>query len=277
VLGPHRLLCGNALVATCYAALMAGETARQVITDPPYNVRIDGHVCGKGAIRHGEFAMASGEMTPDEFTAFLFQNFGAVRTVCVDGAIVMVFMDWRHAQEILAAGLRVFDAFKNLCVWVKDNGGMGSFYRSQHELCFVFKVGTAPHVNTFGLGGTGRYRTNVWSYAGINTLRAGRMEELALHPTVKPVAMIADAIRDCSHRNDIILDPFGGSGTLLLAAHRTGRRARVMELDPLYVDTALLRFERATGTVAIHEATGLTFRALAERRAAGNAPAGESA
>ena len=167
-----------------------------VFTDPPYNVPIDGHAGGLGKIKHREFAVASGEMSVDEFKGFLQSAFERLVEHSVDGSIHYICMDWRHIPEILAAGEAVFDELKNLIVWAKDNGGMGTFYRSRNELIFAFKHGTAPHINTFELGQNGRYRTNVWQYRGVNAMRAGRMEELALHPTVKPVQMITDAIRD---------------------------------------------------------------------------------
>jgi DNA modification methylase len=173
-------------------------------------------------------------------------------------------MDWRHMGELLAAGKAVFSELKNLCIWNKTNGGMGSFYRSKHELVFVFKVGNGPHTNTFGLGETGRWRTNVWDYAGVNALRAERAEELAMHPTVKPTALVADAIKDCSRRGEVVLDPFGGSGTTLIAAENTGRRARLVEFDPAYCDQILRRFERVTGKQALLAATGQTFEEVAE-------------
>ena len=179
---------------------MGGERARMVFTDPPYNVPIDGHVGGLGKTKHREFAMASGEMSPAEFTAFLGTTFRNLADHSLDGAIHFICMDWRHMQEVMAAGQGAYSELKNLVVWAKDNGGMGSFYRSRHELIFAFKVGTAPHVNAFELGQHGRYRTNVWEYRGVNTMRAGRIEELALLPTVKPVQMIADAIKDVSGR-----------------------------------------------------------------------------
>ena len=194
---------------------MDGEQAQMVFTDPPYNVPIDGHVGGSGAIKHREFAMASGEMTEPEFT---HSSGRASRTWLghsVDGSIHFICMDWRHMDEMLAAGDGVYSELKNLIVWAKDNGGMGTFYRSRHELIFAFKNGTAPHINTFELGQHGRYRTNVWQYRGVNTLKAGRMDELSLHPTVKPVQMIADAIKDVSGRGGIVLDLFGGSGSTL--------------------------------------------------------------
>ena len=220
---------------------------------------IDGHVTGLGRIKHREFALASGEMDETAFTAFLRDSLEAAASQLMDGAIAYVCMDWRHMREVLAAGHAVFSDLKNMCVWNKTNGGMGSFYRSKHELVFVFKKGTAPHINTFGLGDTGRYRTNVWDYPGISSLGAARDEELAMHPTVKPVALIADAIKDCSRRGDIILDVFGGSGSTLIAADQCGRHARLIEIDPLYCDTIIRRFERLAGDQARLAETGKVF------------------
>jgi DNA modification methylase len=260
------LICGDARKAADYATLLDGASVDLIFTDPPYNVPIDGHVCGLGRIRHANFAMGVGEMSDDAFTAFLAETLGQMAAVCRDGAIAFVCMDWRHMGELLAAGKSAFTEFKNLCVWNKTNGGMGSFYRSKHELVFVFKLGTAPHINTFGLGDTGRYRTNVWNYPGISSLSAKRSEELAMHPTVKPVALVADAIRDCSKRGDIVLDAFGGSGTTLIAAEKTGRRARLIEYDPHYCDTILRRFEAVTGKQAVLLESGETFEDVAERR-----------
>ena len=242
-LGPHRLICGSSLDERTVVALMAGEKARMVFTDPPYNVPIDGHVGGSGKVRHREFAMASGEMTKAEFIAFLKTAFENLAASSLDGSIHFICMDWRHMDEVQKASEGVYAELKNLIVWVKDNGGMGTFYRSRHELIFAFKYGTAPHINTFELGQHGRYRTNVWQYRGVNTLKAGRMDELQLHPTVKPVQMIADAIKDCSGRGDIVLDLFGGSGSTLIAAHKTGRRAYLSELDPVYCDRIIRRWE----------------------------------
>ena len=199
---------------------MGAEQADLVFTDPPYNVKIDGNVCGLGSVKHREFAFASGEMNSAQFTAFLTDTLGNVAGAMRDGAIAFVCMDWRHMGELVAAGDAAFTELKNLVVWNKTNGGMGAFYRSKHELIFVFKQGTAEHTNSFGLGETGRYRTNVWDYAGISSIQAGRSDELAMHPTVKPVAMIADAIRDCSKRGQIVLDAFGGSGSTSLLPRR---------------------------------------------------------
>lgn len=261
VLGRHRLLCGDAKDAAAVANLMAGGQADMIFTDPPYNVPIDGHVSGLGQVRHREFAEGSGEMTAEEFTAFLRETLGPAAAACRDGAIAYICMDWRHLQEVLAAGYAVFTELKNLCVWNKTNGGMGTFYRSQHELVLVWKIGDAPHTNTFGLGDKGRYRTNVWTYAGANAFRTERMEELKAHPTVKPVALVADAIRDVSHRGQVVLDVFGGSGTTLIAAEKTGRIARLIEIDPIYCDVIVRRWEKLTGKCAMRECDGKTFEA----------------
>ncbi|MEM5494463.1 DNA methyltransferase [Hoeflea sp. AS16] len=271
LLGPHRLLCGDARSKLDVARLCNGKPSTLLFTDPPYNVPIDGHVTGLGRVRHREFALASGEMDEAAFTTFLTDSLQAAASQLTDGAIAYVCMDWRHMREVLAAGHAVFSELKNLCVWNKTNGGMGSFYRSKHELVFVFKKGTAPHINTFGLGEEGRYRTNVWDYPGISSLGASRDEELAMHPTVKPVALIGDAIKDCSRRGDIILDVFGGSGSTLIAADQCGRVAHLMEIDPLYCDTIIRRFERLTGEPARMAETGRTFAdVMADRDGSGD-------
>jgi DNA methylase len=210
--------------------------------------------------------MAAGEMSSQAFTVFLKQSLGNAAIAAQDGVIAFVCMDWRHMEELLAAGRQVFSELKNLCVWNKTNGGMGTFYRSKHELVFVFKVGTAPHTNTFGLGDTGRYRTNVWDYAGVNTFGVERADELAMHPTVKPVALVADAIKDCCRRGEIVLDPFGGSGSTLIAAEKTGRCARLIELDPAYCDQIIRRYEHVTAKSAILTTSGMRFEDVAEER-----------
>lgn len=266
LLGRHRLLCGDARRAEDLALLMQGERADMVFTDPPYNVKIDGNVCGLGSVRHREFAMATGEMSEGQFATFLTETLGNMAEVMRDGAIAFVCMDWRHMGELLIAGRSAFTELKNLVVWNKTNGGMGAFYRSKHELIFVFKQGAAEHTNSFGLGETGRYRTNVWDYAGISSIGASRSEELAMHPTVKPVALIADAIRDCSRRGEIILDAFGGSGSTLIAADKTGRSARLIEYDPLYCDTIVRRWEAITGKRASLASSGMPFEDIADAR-----------
>jgi hypothetical protein len=193
-LGPHRLLCGDARDGASFTTLLADQQAQMIFTDPPYNVRIAGHVSGLGAIKHREFVMASGEMSEVEFTEFLKTVFTNLAAASVEGAIHFVCMDWRHLREVLAAGHSAYSELKNVCCWVKDNGGMSAFYRSRHELVLVFKHGTGSHINNFGLGSSGRYRTNVWEYAGVNSFKRGRSEELAMHPTVKPVALVADLL-----------------------------------------------------------------------------------
>jgi len=269
LLGQHRLLCGDARNPGDYERVLDGRRADLIFTDPPYNVPIDGHVCGSGRIRHREFAMGVGEMSEAVFTAFLQETLGYAARASRDGAIAFVCMDWRHLPELFAAGRAAFSELKNLCVWNKTNGGMGTFYRSKHELVCVFKVGEAPHVNTFGLGDTGRYRTNVWDYPGISSLGSGRSEALEMHPTVKPTALVADAIRDCSRRGDLVLDPFAGSGTTLIAAETCGRLARVIEYDPLYCDVIIRRYERLTGKVGHLVDGGASFEAVAEVRREG--------
>lgn len=261
-LGPHRLLCGDATEPEAYKALLRDERADMVFTDPPYNVPVDGHICGLGTVQHREFAMASGEMSSAEFVAFLERVMRNMAFFSTDGSVHFVCMDWRHIFELLSAGRAVYDELKNLCVWNKTNGGMGSLYRSKHELIGVFKSGQGPHVNNVKLGSHGRYRTNVWDYRGINAFGRARESELAMHPTVKPIALIRDAILDCSRRGDMILDPFAGSGTTILAAERVGRRCYAMELDPHYVDVALTRYLEAIGQDPIHEQSGLSFSFL---------------
>lgn len=265
-LGRHRLLCGDTRSADDMATLMGDERADLVFTDPPYNVAIDGNVCGLGSVKHREFAFASGEMSKGQFLAFLTETLTNIGSVMRDGAIAFVCMDWRHMSELIAAGEIAFTELKNLVVWNKTNGGMGAFYRSKHELIFVFKAGTAQHTNSFGLGDTGRYRTNVWDYAGISSIGSGRAEELAMHPTVKPVALIADALRDCSRRGEIVFDGFGGSGSTLIAAEKTGRSARLIEYDPLYCDTIVRRWEVFTGKKASMTGCNRTFEDVTEAR-----------
>jgi DNA modification methylase len=263
-LGRHRLMVGDARNDADYARLMQGEVAEMGIHDPPYNVRIQNNVGGRGRIKRREFVCASGEMTTGQFETFLEDTLRRCAQHSIDGAIHYVFMDWRHVGELLAAGAKAFDELKNMCVWVKNNAGQGSFYRSEHELIFVFKHGDAPHLNNFGLGAGGRNRSNVWRYAGVNTFRVGRMDELKMHPTVKPVAMIADAMRDCSRRGSIVLDAFAGSGTTIIAAEQTGRRAFCMEIDPHYADVAIRRWQKLTKRDAVLVGAGQTFDELAD-------------
>jgi len=264
LLGNHRLICGDARDGSVYDRLMDGAHAQMIFTDPPYNVPVNGHICGLGKIRHDEFAMASGEMSQAEFTTFLREVMTQLADASADGSIHFLCMDWRHMKEMLDASEGIYTELKNLIVWNKDNGGMGSFYRSKHELIFAFKKGSAAHINNFELGQHGRYRTNVWDYAGINSMHADRNKELAMHPTVKPVAMVADAIRDCSKRGGIVLDAFSGSGTTIIAAERTGCRAHAIELDPRYVDVAIRRWEKEAGKSAMLEGSQMSFAEMEE-------------
>jgi DNA modification methylase len=257
-LGSHRLLCGDARDAANLDRLLGDEQAAMAFLDPPYNVRVRG-VVGRGRIKHDEFAMASGEMSRPEYVEFLIEALGNAATHSRAGAVHYVCTDWRHLSELLEAGQQTYGEMLNLAVWVKSNAGQGSFYRSQHELIGVFRVGEASHLNNVALGRHGRSRSNVWHYAGVNSFRAGRMDELRAHPTVKPVALVADAIKDCTRRRDIVLDTFCGSGTTLMAAERVGRRAYAIELEPRYVDVAIRRWQAFTRRDAIHIETGSTF------------------
>jgi DNA modification methylase len=260
-LGKHRVLCGDSLISENCERLMDGAKADLVITDPPYNVVIDGHASGLGKVRHREFAMASGEMSSEEFVEFLRKAMLLSKQVSQPGSLAYYFMDWRHMRQILAAGMEVYGEMMNLCVWAKNNAGMGSFYRSAHELIFLFKNGGASHRNNIQLGKFGRYRTNVWNYPSANTFsRTGPEGDLlALHPTPKPVALIADAIKDSTARGALVLDPFLGLGTAVIAAERTGRVCYGLELDPLYVDALIRRWQRRTKRDAIHAGSGESF------------------
>jgi DNA modification methylase len=269
-LANHKIYCGDALQPGSYVTLMAENKASVVFSDPPYNVPIDGHVSGKGKIHHREFPMATGEMSVSDFTTFLTSAATSICRHALPGALLYLCMDWRHMGEILAAGASAGLALLNVCVWVKPNGGMGSLYRSRHEFIFVFKNGSEPHQNNVQLGRFGRNRTNVWNYTGANSFaRRGTKRSTELHPTVKPVLMVSDAILDCTRKNDIVLDPFLGSGTTLLAAERTGRRCYGMELDPLYVDAAIERWQRMTGRKAVNS-FGEAFDFVKAKRRSGS-------
>jgi DNA modification methylase len=261
-LGDHRLHCGDATSEAAFDILMREQLAHVVFIDPPYNVRVDGHVSGKGKIRHREFAQASGELSREEFIRFLSDSCAVLAKHSKNGAIHFVCMDWRHADELIAAGRDVYTELKNIAVWVKSNPGMGSLYRSQHELVFVFKSGTGRHTNNIELGKHGRNRANVWQYDSASTQGRKGNNLLELHPTAKPVQLVMDALLDCSQRGEIVLDSFLGSGTTLLAAERTGRICRGIELDPLYVDTAIRRWQNLTGRDAVRTSDGKLFREI---------------
>jgi DNA modification methylase len=270
----HRVLCGDALVREDYARLLGGERAQYAFTDPSYNVPKAGHVTGGVGVR--EFATAHGEMNQPEFTGFLQSAFRCMAEFTAPGAILAVCQDWRHLREILDAGYAVFDRLVNLAVWAKSSPGMGSLYRSQHELVLIWHRDKAPAVNNVEVGKRGRSRSNLWSYPGAAGFGRDRDADLAPHSIPKPVAMVADAIKDCSDLNGIVLDPFGGSGTTMIAAAKTKRRGYLIEIDPLYVDTIVRRWEDFSGKKARHAETGLTFDETAISRAAEVAISGKA-
>ena len=265
-IGEHFLLCGDALKPASYKRLLRGKRAQMVFTDPPYNVRIAGNVSGLGKVKHREFAMASGEMSQREFTGFLKRALSNLADFSVDGSIHFICMDWRHVRELADAADGVYDEFKNLCVWSKNNAGMGSLYRSAHELVFVYKHGRAKHINNVELGRFGRNRTNIWPYPSMSSFGKDRDTALAGHPTTKPLALVSDAILDCSKRGGIVLDAFVGSGTTLLAAEKTGRRGYGIELDPHYADVVIQRFGDLHGLTATHLDSKLSFDRLKSER-----------
>jgi DNA modification methylase len=267
--GKHRLACGDARLPATYERLLEGQKASYLFTDPPYNEAIR-NVSGLGKTRHREFVMASGEMKSDQFAAFLEDSFRQMAAHTSDGSLHHICMDWRHVWEMMIAGNAIYSELKNVCVWCKTNAGMGSLYRSQHELIFVWQKGPGSHVNNIELGRHGRSRTNVWTYAGANAFKKGREDELRWHPTVKPVALVADAMKDCSLYGALVLDPFGGSGTTLIAGEKTGRKARVIEIDPLYVDVAIRRWQAYTGKFAVHAESGRTFEEVEDDQITAN-------
>lgn len=273
--GQHAVICADSREPLTYEAIMAGELARMVFGDTPYNIKIANNVSGLGKVKHGEFAAASGEMSRPEFVEFQRVIFQLCASVTVDGGLHYYFIDWRHVRDQIEAGEAVFGALKQLIVWAKPNSGMGTFYRSRHELLTVWKVGDAPNLNNFELGGTGRHRSNVWDYPGYSSFGAGREEALSWHPTTKPVAMIMDAILDVTLQGEIVLDPFGGSGTTMIACQRTHRVARLIEIDPKYVDVTLRRFMAETGEEPVLASLGQPFSRVREQRVGAVASADE--
>lgn len=270
-LGNHKLICGDARKPQILSSIVE-RPARLAFMDPPFNVAVEGHICGLGKIHHREFAMATGEMSSAQYRHFLGACFQNAVAVSMEGAIHFTCIDWRHLEDLAAAGRDIYSKHLNTCVWVKDNGGMGSFYRSRHEFIIVFKVGKAPHLNTIELGKNGRYRTNVWEYPGVNTFRKGRLDDLTMHPTVKPTALVMDAIKDCSRRGEIVIDLFGGAGTTLIAAEKCGRCARIVEVDPLYVDVIARRWQTLTGELAKLSSSNEHFNDIDEQRFATGQP-----
>jgi len=277
VLKGHRLLCGDARSEADFRRLMSGTPADAVFTDPPYNVRVAGHVQGRGKIKHKEFAFASGEMSECEFRSFLSTCLSSAARASRDGAVHYICMDWRHIDALIEQGRKIYSVFLNLVVWNKTNAGQGSFYRSQHELIGVFRAGSGRHQNNVELGKHGRSRSNVWTYAGISSFGAGRDEAMAMHPTVKPVALVADALRDCTTKGNLVLDPFLGSGTTLIAAEKIGRRCYGLEYEPAFVDLTIRRWQAYTHCDAILEGDGRTFEEIEAERLSGAAAGDASA
>ncbi len=266
LLDEHRVVCGDARDSTSYDALLQGRLAQLTITDVPYGIPIAGNVSGLGKIKHDDFVMGAGEMSEAELEAFFYDAATCAVRCAKDGSLGYWFIDWRNLHVLECVLRQLYTRHMNTCVWAKSNGGMGSLYRSRHELVLVFKKGTAPHVNNIQLGKYGRNRTNVWEYDGCSTGTKDRRADLALHPTVKPAEMIADAIKDASTRGGLILDPFLGSGTTIIACEMTGRICAGLELDPKYVDVIVRRWEAYTGGNTIHAETGLTFAEMRELR-----------
>ena len=264
--GRLSMVCGNSRSAATYQMLLGDELADLVVTDSPYNCSITKFAGGNGKAERREFHEASGEMTNQEFRQFLHDQMSLCSDSSRNGSLHFGFMDWRNVHHVIGVGNEVFDEFVNLGVWRKTTGGMGGLYRSAHELCPIFRKGDAPHINNVQLGRFGRNRSNVWTHQGANTFRKGRDADLAAHPTVKPVELIMDIIKDASNLNDLVLDPFLGSGTTLLAAHRCGRRGAGIEIDPLYVDVSIRRIHQATGLTFTLRDTGETFDEVAARR-----------
>jgi DNA modification methylase len=265
ICGCHRIGCGDARDQAFVEKVKGGLRARMCFVDPPYNVPIAGFVSGKGRAQHREFVQGAGELNTQQFTTFLAESLAVLQRSVTDPALIYACMDWRHVFELLAAGRQCNLDLFNLCVWAKTNAGMGSLYRSQHELICVFKAGASNHINNVELGRHGRNRSNLWTYRGLNSFGADRDELLASHPTVKPVLMIADAIRDVTRRGDPVLDTFMGSGSTVIAAEETGRVGIGVDLDPLYVDVAVRRWQAQKRRDAVHTETGETFDDRAKR------------
>jgi DNA modification methylase len=268
LLAKHRLMCGDARETANFDRLMNGVAAAAVFCDPPYNVRISA-IGGRGRVRHSEFAFGSGEMRPAQYRRFLCETLGNGARASAHGAVHYVCIDWRHIADLIDVGRELYYDMLNLVVWNKTNAGQGSFYRSQHELIGVFRVGAGPHRNNVELGRFGRNRSNVWTYPGGNTFGRGRMEALATHPTIKPVALVADALLDCTAKGEAVLDQFVGSGTTILAAEKVGRVAYAMEYEPKYVDAAIGRWQRMTKIEATLADDGRTFEEIAAAREGG--------
>jgi len=245
LLGRHKLYCGDSLDSNSYKILMCDEKADIIVTDPPYNVKIQNNVTNQP--HHEEFEQASGEMSDLEFENFLNTAFKNAKVYSKENSLHYIFMDWRHSYILQKALLDVFAKLLNICVWDKTKAGLGSFYRSQHEFCFVYQNGNGKYVNNIQLGKNGRNRSNIWQYQGMNISTKQAKKLSKLHPTVKTTAMLIDILLDASSVNEIVLDCFGGSGSTLIAAEECGRCARLIELSPHYCDVIIHRWEELTG------------------------------
>ncbi|QIG53652.1 site-specific DNA-methyltransferase [Altererythrobacter sp. BO-6] len=265
-LGVHRLHCADALEMDSYVRLLAGELAQCIFSDPPYGCEIEGFVSGLGKHKHLNFLEGAGDMDRGELQEFFTAYLGHCKAFSSAGAIIFACMDWRQIDILLLAAMDVGLTRKNIAVWDKGSGGMGGLYRNAHEFVAVFCNGNTPATNNIQLGRHGRDRCNIWRYPGANRPGSSSAKALADHPTPKPEPLVEDALLDVTNRGDIVLDPFIGSGSTILAAESTGRICRGIELDPKYVDRAIRRWERETGIPAIHIETGLTFDELARVR-----------
>jgi DNA modification methylase len=264
-LSQHRIGCGSATDLAFARRVLNGQTAAACFTDPPYNIKVAGFISGKGRHRHREFVQGAGELSDDKYFGLLRNALSVLKASCSSGALIYVCIDWRHVMEMTVAGRACGMPLYQIITWVKSNAGMGGIYRNQSEFICVFRAGEDTPLDNVELGRRGRNRTNVWNYAGMSSFGKERDSLLGLHPTVKPVAMIADALRDVTKRGDVVLDTFSGSGSTLMAAEETGRICCSVELDPLYVDVAIRRWQNATGKDAVLLETGESFNALAQR------------
>lgn len=262
-LGQHKIICGNSLEKDNFKKLLSDKKADMIFTDPPYNLKVDGQICRVRRKHYKEFAMASGEMNVEQFSDFLTKSFSLLKEFSKDGSLHYICMDWRHIEETVLAGKSTYNEFKNLCVWNKDNGGMGSLYRSKHELIFIFKNGTKSHVNNVQLGKYGRNRSNVWDYPSVNAFGKNKLD---FHPTIKPVELVQDAIMDVTKRGQVVLDTFLGSGTTLLASEKSGRICYGIEIEPMYIDVTIKRWQELTGKLAVNVNKNKTYDELLNER-----------
>lgn len=266
IMGEHRLLCGDCLDARNYQHVLGSRRIDCVFSDPPYNIKIEGVVSGLGKTKHKDFAMGVGEMSDDSFRSFLADYLKLCKAHASEGAVIFACMDWRQIDLLLFAGRDAGLHRINKAIWNKGSGGMGGLYRSAYEEVAVFCTATSGATNNVELGRHGRNRTNVWTYPGANQRGSSAGKALGDHPTPKPVELVADAIQDVTRRGELVFDPFMGSGTTLVAAQAVGRTCYGLELDPSYVDVAILRWEKMTGRKAVHAELGKSFSEVGAER-----------